>query len=102
MITEVRLNSNSAESSARFWSAIFNMPAQDFGDGSWRITPANGPAVAVSTTRVVESISRSVDLTIAVDAGAPDRLRELGFHVAHDGSQAVDVNGCDTVFPVRT
>ncbi len=35
----------------------------------------------------------------AVDAGAADRLRESGFEVAHDGSQAVDTNGCDnTVF----
>ncbi|MBF6387138.1 hypothetical protein IU444_23715 [Nocardia farcinica] len=99
MITEIRLNSNSAESTAAFWSAIFNVPAEELGDGRWRITPAVGPAVAVSTSRVWETISRYIDLTVAVDAGAPDRLRELGFEVAHDGSQAVDTNGTDaTVF----
>ncbi|QQG95913.1 hypothetical protein HBE99_02725 [Mycobacteroides chelonae] len=95
MITEIRLNSNSAESTARFWSAILDVPAQELGDSRWRITPAAGPVVVVSTTRVVETISRYVDLTVAVDSGAADRLRALGFEVAEDGSQAVDVNGCD-------
>ncbi|ALM19098.1 hypothetical protein [Mycobacteroides abscessus] len=103
MITEVRLNSNSAASSCRFWSAIFNVPAEALGDDSWRITPGARPAVVVSTTRVVETISRYVDLTVEVDGGAADRLRALGFEVADDGSQAVDVNGCDnTVFLVQT
>ena len=102
MITEIRLNSNSAESTARFWSAIFNVPAQDLGDGRWRITPPNGPAVVVNTARVWETISRYVDLTVAVDSGAADRLRALGFEVAEDGSQAVDVNGTDaTVFLIQ-
>lgn len=101
MIAEIRLQSNNGASTARFWSAIFDVPAEDLGDGRWRITPAAGPAVVVSTARVVEAISRYVDLTVAVDAGAPDRLRASGFEVAHDGSQAVDVNGCDsTVFLV--
>lgn len=78
------------------------MPAEELGDGRWRITPATGPAVVVSTARVWETISRYVDLTVAVDSGAPDRLRENGFEVAVDGSQAVDVNGCDnTVFLVQ-
>ncbi|SKE69436.1 Uncharacterised protein [Mycobacteroides abscessus subsp. massiliense] len=99
MITEIRLNSNSAESTASFWSAIFNVPAEELGDGRWRIIPAAGPVVVVSTTRVWETISRYVDLTVAIDAGAADRLRTLGFDVSVDGSQAVDVNGCDnTVF----
>lgn len=102
MITEIRLQSNNGESTARFWSAIFNVPAEALGDGRWRITPPNGPAVVVSTTRVVETISRYVDLTVAVDSGAADRLRESGFEVSKDGSQAVDVNGCDnTVFLVQ-
>lgn len=102
MITEIRLQSNKAESTARFWSAIFDVPAQDLGDGSWRITPATGPAVVVSTARVWETISRYVDLTVSVDPGAADRLRENGFDVSVDGSQAVDVNGCDnTVFLVQ-
>ncbi|WP_234793040.1 hypothetical protein [Mycolicibacterium fortuitum] len=106
MIAEVRLVSNDGASTARFWSAIFNVPAEHLGADrwglhSWRITPATGPAVVVSTARVVETISRYVEVTVAVDAGAADRLRELGFEVAHDGSQAVDVNGCDsTVFLV--
>lgn len=102
MITEVKLQSNSAESTAAFWSAIFNVPAEELGHDLWRITPPNGPAVVVTTTRVVETISRYVDLTVAVDSGAADRLRALGFEVAEDGSQAVDVNGCDnTVFLVQ-
>lgn len=102
MITEIKLQSNNGESTARFWSAIFNVPAEELGDGRWRITPATGPAVVVSTARVWETISRYVDLTVAVDSGAPDRLRENGFEVAVDGSQAVDVNGCDnTVFLVQ-
>lgn len=99
MITEVRLNSNSAESTAAFWSAIFGVPAEDLGDSRWRITPAAGPVVVVSTARVVETISRYVEVTVAVDAGAADRLREKGFEVSVDGSQAVDTNGTDaTVF----
>lgn len=102
MITEIRLNSNSAESTARFWSAIFNVSAEELGDGRWSITPVTGPAIVVSTSRMWETISRYVDLTVAVDAGAPDRLRENGFEVSVDGSQAVDVNGCDnTVFLVQ-
>ncbi|MCV7204884.1 hypothetical protein H7J71_22990 [Mycolicibacterium peregrinum] len=102
MITEMQLQSNDAESTTRFWSAIFNVPAQDLGDGRWRITSANGPGVVVSTARVVETISRYADLTVAVDSGAADRLRESGFEVSKDGSQAVDVNGCDnTVFLVQ-
>jgi ABC-type enterochelin transport system substrate-binding protein len=102
VITELRLNSNAAENTARFWSAIFNVPAEALGDGRWRITPAAGPTVVVDTARVWETISRYVDVTVAVDAGAADRLRENGFEVAVDGSQAVDVNGCDnTVFLVQ-
>ncbi|GAB19395.1 hypothetical protein GOEFS_083_00260 [Gordonia effusa NBRC 100432] len=103
MITEIRLQSNDGESTARFWSAIFNVPAEELGDGSWRITPAGGPTVVVDTARVWETISRYVDVTVAVDSGAPDRLRALGFEVSVDGSKAVDVNGCDnTVFLVQT
>ncbi|SLH42191.1 Uncharacterised protein [Mycobacteroides abscessus subsp. massiliense] len=103
MITEVKLQSNNGESTARFWSAIFDVPAQDLGDRSWRIAPPNGPAVVVSTARVWETISRYADLTVEVDAGAADRLRENGFEVSKDGSQAVDVNGCDnTVVLVQT
>lgn len=102
MITEIRLNSNSAESTAAFWSAIFNVPAQEIGGGRWHVTPAAGPAVVVSTAQVVETISRYVDITVAVDTGAADRLRESGFEVSADGSQAVDVNGTDaTVFLVQ-
>ncbi|WP_100522403.1 hypothetical protein [Mycobacteroides abscessus] len=102
MITEVRLNSNDGESTAAFWSAIFNVPAEELGDGRWRITPAVGPAVVVSTSRVWETISRYIDLTVEVDAGAADRLRQNGFEVSVDGLQAVDVNGTDaTVFLVQ-
>jgi hypothetical protein len=101
VIAEIRLVSNNGASTARFWSAVFNVPAEDLGDGRWRITPATGPAIVVSTTRIVETISRYVDLTVACDGSAPDRLRAAGFEVALDGSQAVDVNGCDnTVFLV--
>jgi hypothetical protein len=108
VIIEVRLNSNNGASTSRFWSVILNAPAEKLGDGRWRIKPATGPAVVVSTTRVVETISRYVDLAVAVavavavDAGAADRLRENGLEMSVDGSQAVDVNGCDnTVFLVQ-
>jgi hypothetical protein len=106
VIAEIRLVSNDGASTVRFWSAIFNVPAEDLGPDrwglhSWRISPAAGPDVVVSTTRVVETISRYTDLTVAVDASAPDRLRAAGFEVADDGTQAVDVNGTDaTVFLV--
>ncbi|MFV1360682.1 hypothetical protein ABFV47_27045 [Mycolicibacterium fortuitum] len=99
MITEVKLQSNDGASTARFWSAIFGVPAEELGDSRWRIAPPNGPAVVVSTARVWEAISRYADLTVEIDAGAADRLRENLFEVAEDGSQAVDVNGTDaTVF----
>ncbi|WP_241177753.1 VOC family protein [Mycolicibacterium nivoides] len=106
MITEIRLQSNNGERTAAFWSAIFDVAAEDLGPDrwglhSWRISPAAAPAVVVSTARVVETISRHIDITVVVDAGASDRLRALGFEVADDGSQAVDVNGTDsTVFLV--
>ncbi|MCV7194150.1 hypothetical protein [Mycolicibacterium brumae] len=78
MITAVKLQSNNAESTARFWSAVLDV-------------------------QVWQMISRYVDLTGEVDVGAADRLRENGFEAAVDGSQAVDVNGCDnTVFLVQT
>lgn len=94
MITEIRLVSNNGASTAAFWSAIFNTPAENLGDGRWRIGPAAGPTVTVTTAQAVEAIT-SVDLTVTVDHGAPDRLRALGFEVALDGSAAVDVNGTD-------
>ncbi|RIR77083.1 hypothetical protein D2E65_16020 [Mycobacteroides abscessus] len=103
MITKIKLQSNNSESTARFWSAIFGVRAVQLSAGRWRITPAAGPVVMVATTQVVETISRYVDVTVAVDSGAPDRLRALGFEVSVDGSKAVDVNGCDnTVFLVQT
>lgn len=94
MITELRLVSNSGESTARFWSAVFNRPAENLGDGRWRAEPVAGPIVSISTARVVEAITR-VDLTVTCDRGAADRLRALDFEVALDGSAAVDVNGTD-------
>ncbi|MBE5513713.1 hypothetical protein [Mycobacteroides abscessus] len=100
MITELRLVSNSGESTARFWSAVFNTPATDEGGGRWRIEPIAGPSVSISTARVVEAITR-VDLTVTCDHAAADRLRALDFEVALDGSAAVDVNGTDaTVYLV--
>ncbi|WP_211296221.1 hypothetical protein [Mycobacterium aquaticum] len=97
MITEIRLVSNDGASTARFWSAIFNVPAEDLGDGRWRVTPVAGPTVTVNTASVVEVISRYSDMTVSVDSGALDRLRALGFDVSAPGEpmQAVDVNGCD-------
>lgn len=101
MIAEIRLVSNDSASTARFWGAIFNVSPEDLGEGWWRIEPTVGPDIVVSTARVAETISRYVGMTAGCDDGAPDRLRALGFEVAHDGSQAVDVNGTDaTVFLV--
>lgn len=101
MITEIRLVSNNAESTAGFWSAILHVPATDLGGGQWRVAPLAGPTVTITTARVVETISRYSDMTVTCDHGAPDRLRELGFEVSHDGSQAVDVNGCDNTVHLR-
>ncbi|SHX68567.1 Uncharacterised protein [Mycobacteroides abscessus subsp. abscessus] len=95
MITEIRLVSNDGASTAKFWGAVFNVPPVDLGGGRWRVTPVAGPAVSISTARVVEAITR-VDLTVVSDPAAADRLRALDFEVAHDGSQAVDVNGTDS------
>lgn len=94
MITELRLVSNSGESTARFWSAVFGVSAVDLGDGRWRVTSPSGFGVRIEQARVVEAITR-VDLTVTCDHGAADRLRALGFEVALDGSAAVDVNGTD-------
>lgn len=105
MITEICLVSNDGASTARFWSAIFNVPAANLGPDRWGtnwwcVSPEIGPDVVVSTTPVWQAIA-GVDMTVQCDAGAADRLRALGFEVAHDGSQAVDVNGTDgTVFLV--
>ncbi|WP_071288518.1 hypothetical protein [Mycolicibacterium llatzerense] len=92
MIAEIRLVSNDGASTAAFWGAIFHVEPEDLGEGWWRIEPAVGPDVVVSTAAAVEAIT-SCDMIVGTDAGAPDRLRQLGFEVAHDGSQAVDVNG---------
>lgn len=94
MIAEIRLVSNNSTSTARFWGATFNVDPEYLGEGWWRIEPTIGPDIVVSTARSVEAIT-SVDMTVGCDDGAPDRLRAAGFEVALDGSQAVDVNGCD-------
>lgn len=102
MITAIHLNSNDGESTAAFWSAIFNVEPEDLGDGRWRIEPVAGPAVVVRTVTVWQAISRYADVTVVPVPGAANRLRALGFEVALDGSQAVDVNGTDaTVFLVN-
>lgn len=95
MITEIRLVSNDGASTAKFWAAILNVPSADLGGGRWRVTPLSGPTVTVSTARVAETISRYADMTVTCDPAASDRLRQAGFEVALDGSQAVDVNGTD-------
>ncbi|ANO17397.1 Uncharacterised protein [Mycobacteroides abscessus subsp. abscessus] len=101
MIIEIRLQSNNGASTARFWSAVFGLPAEELGGGAWRVAPLAGSAVVVRTATVAETISRYADMTVRVDGGAADRLRAAGFEVAVDGSQAVDVNGTDaTVFLV--
>jgi len=94
VITEIRLVSNDGSSTAAFWSAILNTPAEDLGGGRWRIEPAAGPSVSISTARVVEAITRG-DMTVVCDHAAADRLRALDFEVALDGFAAVDVNGTD-------
>lgn len=94
MITEIRLVSNNGLTTAQFWAAILDAPAERLRDGQWRVSPETGPAARVGTTPVWQAITRC-DMMVTVDVGAPDRLRELGFEVAHDGRQAVDVNGTD-------
>lgn len=95
MITAIHLNSGDSASTARFWGALFNVEPVYLGGGRWRIEPIAGPAVVVSPTTVAEAISEYADMTVVPFPGAADRLRALGFEVADDGSQAVDLNGCD-------
>ncbi|MFV8172482.1 MULTISPECIES: hypothetical protein [Mycolicibacterium] len=96
MIAEIRLVSNNSTSTARFWGAIFNVDPEYLGEGWWRIEPAVGPDIVVSTAATAQAIT-SVDMIVACDADAPDRLRTRGFEVSLPGEppQAVDVNGCD-------
>lgn len=95
MIVELLLNSADGRSSAAFWGAVFNVDPVDLGGGRWRIEPVAGPAVVVSTTTVRQAISRYADVTVVPVPGAAGRLRMLGYEVAADGSQAVDLNGTD-------
>ncbi len=102
MITEIRLVSNSAESTAKFWSAIFNVPAEDLGDGRWRVTSPAGFSVRIEQASVVEAITR-VDVEVVCDAGAPGRLRAAGFPVSDPGFplSAEDLNGTDGAVLLR-
>ncbi|WP_396909868.1 hypothetical protein [Mycolicibacterium sp.] len=103
MIAEIRLQSNNVESTATFWSAIFDVPAVQLADGRWRVAPAEGPAVVVRTATVAETISRYCDMTVRADGAAADRLRAAAFEVSLPGwpLSAVDINGTDaTVFLV--
>lgn len=102
MITELRLVSSDGASTAAFWSAIFNTPAENLGDGRWRVTSLSGLSVRIEQTRVVEAITR-IDLEVACDAGAPDRLRAAGFPVSSPGFplSAEDLNGTDGLALLR-
>jgi hypothetical protein len=100
VITELRLVSNNGASTARFWSAIFNVRAEQIGPDRWRVTSLGGFGVRIEQARVVEAITR-VDVEVACDPGAPDRLRAAGFPVSSPGFplNAEDLNGTDgTVF----
>ncbi|MDO3110435.1 hypothetical protein [Mycobacteroides abscessus] len=99
MIAEIRLVSNNGARTAAFWGAIAGVEPEDlgvdrWGIGWWRIEPAAGPDIVVSTAATAQAIT-SVDMIAACDADAPDRLRTLGFEVSLPGEppQAVDVNG---------
>lgn len=97
MTATIHLVSNSAASTCRFWSAIFDAPAVLDRPGRWRIVGPEGFAVTVTEAAVVEAITR-VDLTVTAAPGAPERLRALGFEVSMPGWPlcAVDTNGTDS------
>lgn len=74
MTATIHLVSNSAASTCRFWSAIFDAPAVLDRPGRWRIVGPEGFAVTVTEAAVVEAITR-VDLTVTAAPGAARRLR---------------------------
>lgn len=105
MINELRLLTNSVEISERFWTALYPDAVVERGTDRWdkpwlRIAPETGPAVRIAEAVEWHLITR-VDLVVQVDAGAAARLREAGFEVAHDGSQAVDVNATDSTIKLE-
>ncbi|SKM39585.1 Uncharacterised protein [Mycobacteroides abscessus subsp. abscessus] len=101
MITEIFLLTNSVPITTAFWSAVFNAPAVDLGDGRWSITAVGGPTVQIAVAPTLAHVT-CVDLTVSCDVGAPERLRAAGFEVAVDGMSAVDVNGCDNTVRLLT
>ncbi|WP_017205601.1 hypothetical protein [Mycobacteroides abscessus] len=105
MITEIRLLTNSLEISEKFWAATYPDATVERGTDRWgrawiRIAPEAGPAVRIAEAVEWRQIT-TVDMEVRVDAGAADRLREAGFEVAHDGSQAVDVNATDATIQLE-
>lgn len=102
MITELRLVSNDAVSSSHFWSSILNAPAELQDDGQWRVTSPGGLSVRIGQAATVEAITR-VDVEVACDHGAPDRLRAAGFPVSlpEFPLSAEDLNGTDGLVLLR-
>lgn len=94
-VTELRLVTNDIGISERFWTAIYADTAVERVGGELRITPPNGPALQLVEALAAHLIT-TVDMEIAVDAAAADRLREAGFDVSRDGRYVVDVNGTDS------
>lgn len=99
MIAEIRLLTNSIEISERFWRAIYPTADAERGADRWgrqsvRITPQTGPDLLIGEAAAWNLIT-TVDMVVQTDAVAAQRLRDAGFEVAHDGTQAVDVNAAD-------
>jgi len=94
-ITEMRLVTNSLDISERFWHVIYPDAAVERVGGELWITPPAGPALLLVEALAAHLIT-TVDMVLAVDAGAADRLREAGFDVSSDGRYVVDVNATDS------
>ncbi|NMD56557.1 MULTISPECIES: hypothetical protein [Tsukamurella] len=94
-ISKLRLITNSLAISERFWRAIYPDAAVERDGGGLRITPPAGPALLFIEALAAHLIT-TVDMELAVDAGAADRLREAGFDVSSDGRYVVDVNATES------
>lgn len=93
-ITELRLVTNSLDTSEQFWRAIYPAAVVERVGGELRIAPPVGPALLL-VEAIVAHLITTVEMVVQTDADAADRLREAGFEVAEDGTQAVDVNATD-------
>ncbi|WP_435594770.1 hypothetical protein [Tsukamurella tyrosinosolvens] len=99
-ITELRLVTNSLDISQKFWTAIYPGAAVQRVGGELRITPPAGPALLL-VAAIAAHLITTVDMELAVDADAAERLRAAGFDVSCDRRYVVDVNGTDSTIRMQ-